>query len=55
MIAAKYASGQTIRQLADAYRFSYTGMHSLLERNGVVFRSVGMARGSRKKRTNAHA
>lgn len=41
-IAAKYTSGQTIRQLADAYMFSYTGMHTLLERNGVTFRRRGM-------------
>jgi hypothetical protein len=47
-LVKKYQRGQTIRDLAAAYDFSYTGMHALLLRNGCKFR----AKGSFKKKAS---
>jgi hypothetical protein len=42
----EYERGKSIRQLAATFRYCYSGMHSLLLRNGVTLRPRG---GSKRK------
>jgi len=48
VVCTKYERGSSIRELAQEYGYSYTGMRDMLVRNDVTLRSRG---GSRKKRT----
>lgn len=42
-----YLNGATIRELAKKHNYSYTGMHDVLRRAGVVFRKKGGVKGKK--------